>query len=373
MMSSHGRHMNARRDHRTVARRWRTLGLSGVLLASLGAPGAALAADAGAGGAASASVSAAPLETPSKVIDAQSDPDAAAQALNSGCADLSNCTWSGGTPSIGYGPAEIVGDKLYNCEEPEDPKDPLAGPYAETAAGVTEERKETTSLSEKVSLKISLGFLGFAKSSAEFEAFSKQASAFSSQVEVKNGVPVAPGWVGWTEAQPRSILVTGNAYVTDGINLVEVHDIDMSFPFPNPNDPLGNATYNNFAQPMSEEERATRCDAVGDSPTAARPQPAVATYTLSICTPVHDRHRRVRCTARTATGTPPLRTGRTPALITRDGATEATGIDRDGHIRVTAPRGLTAGRYTLVLRARLDPRGQRAPVTVNDEMPVEIH
>ena len=44
--------------------------------------------------------------TPTQVIDAQTDPQGAADALNSGCANLSNCSWQDtNTPTVGYGPS----------------------------------------------------------------------------------------------------------------------------------------------------------------------------------------------------------------------------------------------------------------------------
>jgi hypothetical protein len=161
-------------------------------------------------------------QTPDEVIDAGTNADAAAQALNEGCADMEKCDWkSDGDLTTDYGPARIIGDVLYNCSEEGD---------AETAVGVTDERGESTSVSESISLEISLGFLDLEKSSVEFEAFSKQSQSFSTEVKVTNAVSVAPGWKGWTEALMLSGGVTGSAYITQGIHLIQVKNIDLQFP-----------------------------------------------------------------------------------------------------------------------------------------------
>ena len=73
-------------------------------------------------------------------------------------------------------------------------------PRRETAINVSDTRGESTSLSESISLEISVGFLGLQKSSVEFKAFSNQSQGFSRSVEVSNAVQVSAGFKGWTEA-----------------------------------------------------------------------------------------------------------------------------------------------------------------------------
>jgi hypothetical protein len=165
-------------------------------------------------------------------IDAKTDPQAAANALNAGCANLSNCSWQADTPiSIAYGPAHILGDALYDCSERNTGD-------AYTAVGISQTLGESTSISESLSVEVGLGFLGFEKATVAFAAFSTQSQSFSTTVETTNAVEVPPGWKGWTEVRVLTASVTGSAYITDGIHLIQtVTDINLSFAgYRNPND-----------------------------------------------------------------------------------------------------------------------------------------
>lgn len=196
-------------------------------------------------------------DTPTQVIDAQTDPQAAGQALNSGCADLSKCSWKADSKiTIGYGPPRILGDALYNCSDEE---------YAETAVGVSDEREESTSISETLSVEVGLGFLGFEKSTLEAEVSSKQLEAFSTKVTSTNAVAVPPGWKGWTETKVLTAFVSGSAYITAGINkLIEVKDIDLSFPgYRDPNDKTDTPIeYIGYRTPMTQDDITSRCEAI---------------------------------------------------------------------------------------------------------------
>ena len=83
--------------------------------------------------------------------------------------------------------------------------------------GFKDTRGQSFSLSEKVSVKIELGFMGLASSSAEFSAFSKQQEATETSVNSTLVVAVAPLYKGWTAYRVNSIVTTGSAYITDGI------------------------------------------------------------------------------------------------------------------------------------------------------------
>lgn len=162
--------------------------ISGAILAV--APGAALAAHRPDAHAAQ--------QGPDQTLDA-SDPtqsDKVGDALDL-CTTLDNCSWVTDSVGFDYGPAQIIGDALYNCSSDE---------YAATAVGVKAERAESTNVSESVSAKISLSFIGFAKSSAEFKATSSQRSTFDTSVQSTNDVEVPPGWKGGTRpgSSPRS-------------------------------------------------------------------------------------------------------------------------------------------------------------------------
>jgi hypothetical protein len=304
-------------------------------------------------------------QTPDEVIDAGTNADAAAQALNEGCADMEKCDWkSDGDLTTDYGPARIIGDVLYNCSEEGD---------AETAVGVTDERGESTSVSESISLEISLGFLDLEKSSVEFEAFSKQSQSFSTEVKVTNGVSVAPGWKGWTEALMLSGGVTGSAYITQGIHLIQVKNIDLQFPgYQGPDAPRGEAqvVYSGTSTPMTSDEVDSRCAAVGASTAsaaqagrAARAARALAPrrerFKITVCRSKRASARssqrgRRRCTKRTVTGVPPRRYHKrnVTATLERAGRVHAADTNRRGSIRLTQRRTITPGRYRLIMRKK---------------------
>lgn len=196
-------------------------------------------------------------DTPTQVIDAQTDPQAAGQALDTGCADLSKCSWQADSKiTIGYGPPQILGDALYNCSADE---------YAETAVGVGDEREESTSISETLSVEVGLGFLGFEKSALEAEVSSKQLESFSTKVTSTSAVAVPPEWKGWTETKVRTAFVSGSAYITAGINkLIQVKDIDLSFPgYRDPNDTTDTPIeYIGYRTPMTQDDITSRCGAI---------------------------------------------------------------------------------------------------------------
>ena len=107
-------------------------------------------------------------------------------------------------------------------------------------------------------------FLGFAKATAEFEAFSKQSESFSTKVSTTSAVAVPQGWKGWTETEVLSAFVTGSAYVTEGINLIQVKDIGLSFPgYQDPNDNTDTPIkYIGYRTPMTQHDIASRCNAI---------------------------------------------------------------------------------------------------------------
>jgi hypothetical protein len=301
-------------------------------------------------------------QTPDEVIDAATNADEAAQALNEGCADTEKCDWkSDGDLTTGYGPERVIGDVLYNCSEEWD---------AETAVGVTDERGESTSVSESISLEISLGFLDLEKSSVEFEAFSKQSQSFATEVKVTSHVSVPPGYKGWTQASMLSGDVSGSAYVTQGIHLIQVKNIDLQFPgYQGPDVPHGKAqvVYSPIAMAMTSDEAESRCAAVGaataSAAKAARAARALAPrrerLRITVCRSKRASARssqrgRRRCTKRTVTGVRPRRyhMRNVTATLERAGRVHAADSDRRGGIRLTPRRDITPGRYRLVMRKK---------------------
>jgi hypothetical protein len=328
------------RRHSVIGRRLRSVALTGALLAVAAAPSAALAATPAKHHGANAQAAQA---TPDKVIDAQANPDAAAAALNSGTCnpDTQKC-WNNDTAiTTDYGPPSILGDVLYNCSDDQ---------YAETAVNVEDERQESTSVSEKVSLKASLAFIGLAKSSVEAEVNSGQAESFGTTVSTENAVEVPPGWKGWTVTRILSANVTGSAYVTDGINLIQVTGIDLSFPgFRALSDPRSKQPlYTGLKGPMTAADVQAACDTTTVSGAALlrRAQASPSKFTLGLC-----RHSG-RCTSRKVTGSLPPDVRQATAQLTRAGRTYGRGTYTRTHPKLDIRRPLKAGTYKLTLRER---------------------
>lgn len=335
--------------------------LAGTVLAvalAVAAPGVALAA------APKATAPARPAQTPTQVINAQTDPEAAAQALNTGCADMSNCKLADATITNDYGPPAILGDALYNCA-------PVGSPNAYTATSISDTRAETTSLSEKLSVKLQGGLVGLVSASTEFSVFTSQSSTFSTSVTTTTQIPVPPGYEGFTTTQVLSANVTASYYITRGINLIKVTGIDMSFPGYEDKQNTGDNTviYNTITKPINpviilNYQTIAPCNAVSDAPPlnglgGARPRPQKGSFKLTVC-PVGGR-----CVTHTIPGAPPARLARASAALTRGGRTYATGTDSNGRIRLTGHRRITAGRYTLTLRQHpATPRSHRRTRTI---------
>ena len=246
-------------------------------------------------------------QTPDQTIDAGTNAQQAADALNSGCVDMDKCSWEADTPlQYLYNSPRIIGDVLYNCSTGADD--------AETAIGVSDSRGETTSISESISVEMSLGFLGLEESSVEFKAFSGQSQGFSQEVKVVNAVEVPRGFKGWTEASVLSAGVTGSAYITQGIHLIRVSDIDLQFPGyePRSGPAKPQVVYSGFSQAMTADENTSRCGAVGPGTgngaqgarVAKARQAAARTerFKLTVCHSRSTKRSGRRCAARTVTG-----------------------------------------------------------------------
>jgi hypothetical protein len=286
-------------------------------------------------------------QAPTQVIDAQTNPDQAGQALDDGCANLQNCSWqstSGITDD--WSSPSILGDVLYNCS-------PDFDNSAETAVGVSDEREESTSISESVSVEIGLGFLGFEKNTAEFEAFSKQSESFSTEVSTTNAVSVPGMWKGYTTTSILSANVTGDAYVTAGIDkLIEVKDMDLNFPgYAPPGTPVTSAVaYIGNRAPMTPQEISTYCGAISGLGATKRAE-TTTRLTLTICS------SDGRCRDRRVRGVRPPHIDTARATLRAGGRVYAVGSVRRGRIRLTVKRPLRHGRYDLVLRET--PRARR--------------
>jgi hypothetical protein len=332
--------MTSRRN-RVIGRRPRFVALTGALLAvAAAAPSAALAATPAKHHGATAQAAQA---TPDQVIDAKANPDAAAAALNSGTCnpDTQKC-WSNDTAiTTDYGPPSILGDVLYNCSDDQ---------YAETAVNISDARQESTSVSEKVSLKVSLSIIGLGKSSVEAEVNSGQAESFGTEVSTTDAVAVPPGYKGWIVTRILSANVTGSAYVTEGINLIQVTGIDLSFPgFKALSDPRSKQPlYTGLKGPMTAADIQAACDptTVSGARLLRAAQAPPSKFTLGLC-----RHSG-RCTSRKVTGSLPPDVRRATARLTRAGRTYGRGTYTRTHPKLDMRRPLKAGTYKLTLRER---------------------
>ena len=326
------------------------------------------------------------------VISAESDPQQAADLINRVCAqDPTKCTWNNDSGiTLDYGPVKILGDMLYNCSSVKDPE--LED--AETAVDVAETRTETTSLEEEISLEASLSFIGLAESSVKAWAKSQQAQSFEATVSTGVATPVLPGYKGWTQAAVLSALVTGSSYVTDGIDLVQVKDIDLRYPGYEYSGPEQKAIYANRSQVMTAGEEADHCPATvsnarsGVSVAEARAaslraaRARRARFSITLCRPAGNGERRgTRCVRMPVTGRalPPVR-DEVRATLTRAGRTYAVERDRRGPIRLVQTRTITPGRYVLTIRKKSEnivvryrgKRLHRALQTYADIVPLRI-
>ncbi len=379
-----------------LGRRLWPVALTGTVLAVAAAgPSATLAASAGKHHRGKAQAA----QQPQQVIDAQANPQAAANALNNSTGTPSwqtdtapgGCTEPPPTPpdgcvpadsnntthyaiSDGWGPFAIIGDVLYNC---------TPDGYAQTAVGVSDQRGETTSLSEKVSLKISVTVLDIAGSSTEFSAFSKQAGGASTTVTVTNTVVVPPLYKGWTVTQVKTAMVPGSAYVTDTIGgpLLQVTNMDLDFPgyTLNPNETT--PRYIGFKTPMTNDEISTICNTnpvtsalrgrrvVGAGLTVRR-APLPSKFKLRLCGPSG------RCSSREVTGSlPPSRVRRATALLTRAGHTYGRGTYTRGRTQLRMRRPLKAGTYKLTLVEQPPASQQVGPgrlSAINTILPISV-
>jgi hypothetical protein len=320
--------------------------------------------------------SAARQGAPDQVIDAKTDPQKAGQELNSGCANLSKCSWQT-TPNTqitsGYGPFKIIGDALYNCTDPSNEQ-----AYSETAVSISDSREDSISLSESVSVEVGGGILGFEKASVEGEVNSGQMTAFKTEYTSTTAASVAPGWKGWNQYRVLTAFVSGTVYVTDGINLIAVKDIDLSYPGFKENGtadtPIDHVTY---TTPMSATDVATRCNAtgVGVIRGGARPTSVntLAKPTGSLKLTVCDADGS--CDIRTVTGTMPPSVKRATATLTQAGRAFATGTDTKGSIRLTLRRPIKRGTYILTIsrRSGRSPRSHpRSRTTATMVVPMAI-
>lgn len=298
--------------------------------------------------------------TPDEVIDAGTNADQAAAAITAGCTDpatgkldRTKCQWNDDTAiTTAYGPARVVGDVLYNCSA--DRGD--GTPTAEVAIGVSDERAEQTSLSESISLTMSLGFLDLEKTSVGFTAFTGQSSRFATTVKATDVVSVPPGYKGYVQTEVLSAAVNGSVYITQGINLIQVKNIDMKFPgYESDSTPssMAQVAYSGIKKPMTPTELSKYC------PTTVGAEPGVDPtqdehFKLAVCQPAppHSRHRG-KCVRRPVSSSARLpRLSGVTATLSRDGQVYASEGDRTGGMKLSLQRTITPGDYMLTMHEK---------------------
>lgn len=330
-------------------------------------------------------------------INSQTDPDAAAAALNA-AGSPSNISWQTGTapggcqdapapatpvqqsPCVpaqnnqahyqitdGWGLPEVVGDVLYNCS---------AKAEAETDYGVSDTQTTTFSLSEKVSLKVSVGVPDVASVTDEVSAFSKQTNASATTVTINQGQYVDPGWKGWSVGEVQSEMVSGTALVTDPIRdtVTPVQDIDLSFPGHTVTQ--ASTTSTGVTVPMTANEIQRICNA---NPVSVAAQPGVSvvgrgftlrrpsSFALRVCGSTGP------CRTRTVTGSlPPSRIRRAAAQLTRAGHTYGRGTYTRGHTQLRLSRALRPGTYRLTLTQPTQQVGRRAQHASEAILPITV-
>ena len=278
--------------------------------------------------------------------------------------DPEKCTWNNDERvNVDYGPARVIGDVLYNCST-DDPDQE----EAETAVGVAQEREESTSLEEEISVEASLSFLDLASSSVKAWAKSNQSESFGTTVEATEATTVPPGYKGWTQASLLSLNVTGSAYITDGIDLIQVTNIAATYPgvhLPERR-PAGrlrqqgrgdDGRRGGLALPDHGADPWQRRDGRGCGSTGSRVEAAPrALHPHHL--PTLGRHRRFRASVRADAchGAPgAARPRKVRATLTRGGVTYASERDRTGDIRLVQRRTITPGYYTLTIREKSKP------------------
>ena len=285
------------------------------------------------------STSASGRPTDTQTIDAKTNPTAAAQALNA-CAGSVQCKFTpSGKARVALDAPRILGDALYNC----------GGAEAEDTVAISDERSQSTSLEESLSVKASVEILEVAKISVEAEVKSKQLDEVATRTTQTNSVSVEPGEIGWTETQVPTASLSGTYSITNGGNQINVTNVDLNFPgFGDPNDKSLNAiSFTAKHEKMTDQDRMDRCAALpplkpaGSALGASR---QASSHTLLVC-----GRGRGCANRRKVTGIDqPIARG-TRVALARGRVIYATGVMGKGGGVLRAQRPVRRGRYTLLL------------------------
>jgi hypothetical protein len=289
-----------------------------------------------------------------QTIDAKTDPAAAGKALDDFCQIIANCQFVGTVPvPVKYDAPRVLGDALYNC----------GGSDAEDEVAISDERSESTSVDESLTASVKLGFLGLAKSSIEAEVKSGQMDEVATTIKHINAVVVAPGYYGYTETQVPTAYLTGYANITDGVNLVKVTNLELTYPG------YGNADINalqwiDVGNVMSADDRHQHCSGLPALSSVATVRAAAADdVDLMVCpgrlTPTvrgPDREPADRHCARRELrlGEPLSIPAGTEVALARGGVVYASGSAPATELVLHARRALPLGTYTVALSGPRD-------------------
>jgi hypothetical protein len=283
-------------------------------------------------------------------IDANTDPSAAGQALNTYCEPATNCHYTG-TPSqvVALGPQRAIGDEVYNCNDPTVKGLGPNGLEVEDEVTLSDERGEATNTEESISGSVQVGIL-----KVEAEVFTKQYEKVSTTTTKTATVPVVAGYEGWLNTQVPTLTVSGT--ITDGIHF-QVTDFRLTYPGYGQGDllelvptPYGQPLDDPAAKP-ARADRATHCDHLppivvppgGIKVTRPAPGP-----TISVCV-----SGRRKCHVRKIVAGAGFRLPRDARVGLAHGSKiVATGIDQRGNAVVHSRRPLPAGAYTMLVSGR---------------------
>ncbi|MBV8946484.1 MAG: hypothetical protein JOZ95_13755 [Solirubrobacterales bacterium] len=262
--------------------------------------------------------------SPITVIDGNTNPTGAGTAINTYCGpNFENCKFVGpASPTLGYGPPRSIGDAVYNCGQT----------YAEDKVEISDERSESTSLDQSVSLSVKVGIIKL-EGETEFSELEK----ISSGLGTTGTVEVAPGEKGWLETRVPTASATG--YITDGIHF-QVTNFELTFPGYRLKGSNNSIIFTSVHDKLGDDQKLCKNLALTlpPAPVALGAGPGLP---ILICT-------ARRCTTRVMTLAPAIRPN-TEVTLARGTRIYATGTAGRLRIVLRARRHVPPGRYVLFL------------------------
>jgi hypothetical protein len=304
----------------------------------------------GAVGLALAGATAASAALPS--FDAKTQSAAATQQMNMWCQQQGSCMFSSPpTVSNVLGPFRALSDKLINCNQPPGEKVDL-GKNALESEGETAQsdtRGQGTTLEEALDAEVKLGIL-----KTELDVSTKQYDAISTGSEIRQSVPVSPGYEGYVATRWPTVLADGT--ITDGIHF-QVTSFELSYPgFGITGGNLGQIDVVPVSEPLTDSTAKPPRDdytkyCTGLPPIVVQGQLAQATAgpVVTVCVA---GHRRCGTRPLVLANASRLISGNATVAFVRGRRVYATGPDRHGRITVHAARPVRSGSYTMLINGR---------------------